>query len=166
MKRAWKRETAFAVLAALLAVLCMGCGLGGGYATVSMEEAQELIPSGEYLIVDVRTAEEYQKAHIPGAILLPIEDIREGKADSLADRDQAIMVYCWTGRRAEDAAALLANLGYTHIYNIGGLIDWTGEVESDLEGSAETDGEAALSGAEEASGGAEADTWESVEAEA
>ena len=70
-----------------------------------MEDAVQMMQSEkDYLIVDVRSKEEYDKRHIPGAILLPIDDIRAGKTDVLSDQRQTLLLYCWTGRRAEDAA--------------------------------------------------------------
>ena len=83
------------------------------------------------IILDVRTPEEYQKKHIPGSLLLPIENIRSGNLSKLPDKDAMILIYCWTGRRAEDAAEYLLKRGYTKIYEFGGLIDWTGPVEGD-----------------------------------
>lgn len=98
---------------------------------MSMQKASEWMEKESgYLLVDVRTAEEYEEGHIPGAILLPIEEIREGKLDTLPDHDQTILVYCRTGRRAEDAAAILVKEGYSNVYAIGGIFDWTGEIVS------------------------------------
>ena len=129
MKRCAARYLAFAALAAALVSFCAGCG-GKSYQKMSMDEAQELIEAGtDRLIVDVRTQSEYDEGHIPGAILVPIEDIREGKVDALGGKDNAMMVYCWTGRRSEDAAGLLVEMGYTNVCDIGGFIDWKGEAE-------------------------------------
>ena len=134
MNRVTWKKAAFAVFAAVVVFFCTGCGVGKGYTSMSMDAAREIIEEDadhEYLIVDVRTQEEYDKGHIPGAILLPLADIREGNVDALADKDQAIMVYCWTGRRSDDSVKLLVDMGYTNLYDIGGFIDWTGDVEGD-----------------------------------
>ena len=73
-----------------------------------------------------------KKKHIPHSILLPIEEIKNGNvAEVLPDKNQKILVYCWTGRRAEDAAAILFNMGYKNVVNLGGIVDWTGELEGD-----------------------------------
>lgn len=125
MRQRIQRNAAIALLAVLLATALAGCSGSRGYERMKMTQAQKLIEAGtDALIVDVRTQEEYEKAHIPGAILLPIEDIREGRLDPLPDKDQEMMIYCWTGRRAEDAAAILVENGYTNVIEIGGYIDW------------------------------------------
>ncbi len=114
-----------------LLLLGTGCGISKPYREMSMQKASEWMEKESgYLLVDVRTAEEYEEGHIPGAILLPIEEIREGKLDTLPDHDQTLLVYCRTGRRAEDAAAILVKEGYSNVYAIGGIFDWTGEIVS------------------------------------
>lgn len=108
-----------------------GCGVSKSYREMSMQKASEWMEKESgYLLVDVRTSEEYEEGHIPGALLLPIEDIREGKLDALPDPDQTLLIYCRTGRRAEDAAAILVKEGYSNVYAIGGIFDWTGEIVS------------------------------------
>lgn len=122
------------ILLLALAILCAGCGTGNSYQEMSMEKAAEwMSQESGYLLVDVRTAEEYAEGHIPGALLLPIEEIRLGNVDPLPDQDQTILLYCRTGRRAEDAAALLVKMGYRNVYAIGGIFDWTGEITTDSE---------------------------------
>ena len=92
---------------------------------ITAEEAKRIMDSVEgYIILDVRTQEEYALGHIPGAVLLPLDDI-EGKACVvLADKNQLILVYCRSGRRSKLAAEALVELGYTNIKEFGGIIDW------------------------------------------
>lgn len=117
------------LLLAVLLLVCTGCGGAKAYREMSMKEAaQWMSRESGYLLVDVRTAEEYEEGHIPGALLVPIEEIREGKLDAIPNPQQTLLLYCRTGRRAEDAAAILARLGYQNVYAIGGIFDWTGEV--------------------------------------
>lgn len=112
-------------------ILSAGCG-GDSYEHITHEDAQRIIKANpDAIILDVRTPEEYEKKHIPGAVLLPIEDIRGGKLSKLPDKDATILIYCWTGRRAEDSAELLIKRGYTKVYEFGGLVDWTGPVEGE-----------------------------------
>ncbi len=119
----------FAVLIMVLMTICSGCSSDGDYKTISANDAVKMMQAEkDYLIVDVRTQEEYDKKHIPGALLVPIADLREGKFDKLPDKNQMLFVYCWTGRRAEDSAKILAENGYTNVYNFGGLVDWNGEL--------------------------------------
>ena len=113
----------------MLTLLCAGCAGGKAYRELSMEEAADWMEQQSgYLLVDVRTREEFESGHIPGAILLPIEDIREGKVDALTEREQTLLLYCRTGRRAEDAAEILSKMGYRNVCTIGGIFDWPGEV--------------------------------------
>lgn len=101
-----------------------------GYQSITMEEAADIFASeGDYLILDVRRADEFAKGHIPGAVNVANEDILSTEPTELPDKDQVIYVYCRSGRRSKEAAAKLAALGYTNIVECGGILDWTGDVE-------------------------------------
>ena len=100
------------------------------YVTITAEEAKSLMDSQEgYIILDVRTREEYDQGHIPGAILIPNTEIGDRAEEVLTDKEQLILVYCRSGRRSKLAAEELAKLGYTNIKEFGGIIDWPYEVE-------------------------------------
>lgn len=102
------------------------------YRRVSMDEAMELMETEkDYLILDVRTAEEYAVGHIPNALLLPNETIGTEPISLLPDKDQLILVYCRSGNRSRQAAEKLAKLGYTNIVEFGGIISWPGEIVTD-----------------------------------
>lgn len=123
-----KRVSLLALLLALTMALCAACGSKTDYQTMEINDAAEMIAADDgHLLVDVRTQAEFEEKHIPGAILLPVEDIKDGRLERLPDKDQIILLYCRTGRRAKDAAEYLAKKGYTNIYEIGGIIDWKGE---------------------------------------
>ena len=129
-----KRVSLLALLLALTMALCAACGSKTDYQTMEINDAAEMIAADDgHLLVDVRTQAEFEEKHIPGAILLPVEDIKDGRLERLPDKDQTILLYCRTGRRAEDAAAYLAKKGYTNIYEIGGIIDWKGGTVSGSE---------------------------------
>lgn len=99
------------------------------YLNITAEEAKKLMDSEEgCIILDVRTREEYDQGHIPGAILIPNTEIEAKAADLLPDKDQLILVYCRSGRRSKLAAQSLAALGYTNIREFGGILDWPYEV--------------------------------------
>ena len=101
------------------------------YQQISMEEAMELMKTEEnYIILDVRSQEEYDEKHIPGAVLVPNETIGTKDIPELPDKDQMILVYCRSGNRSKQAAEKLAALGYTNIIEFGGITDWPGEVET------------------------------------
>ena len=97
---------------------------------ITAEEAKQIMDSEEgYIILDVRTQEEYDEGHILGAIVISHEEIEEKAEDVLTDKDQLILVYCRSGRRSKIAAEALVELGYTNIKEFGGIIDWPYEVE-------------------------------------
>ena len=82
-----------------------------------------------HIIVDVRRQDEYDEGHIKGAILIPNESISDKKPKELPDLDQIILIYCRSGRRSKEASQKLADMGYTNIYEFGGINTWTGEIE-------------------------------------
>ena len=97
---------------------------------ITAEEAKQIMDSQEgYIILDVRTQEEYDQGHIPGAIEISREEIVENAEEVRTDKDQLILVYCRSGRRSKIAAEALVELGYTNIKEFGGIIDWPYEVE-------------------------------------
>ena len=121
----------------LLAVLLLtACGQdtendqGAVYMNITAGEAKQIMDSEEgYIILDVRTQEEYDEGHIPGAILIPNTEIEVRAEEELPDKDQLILVYCRSGRRSKLAAEILVELDYTNIREFGGIIDWPYEVE-------------------------------------
>ena len=129
-----------AVLAMLSAAML--CSIGGcagpsgspegSYINISAAEAKEIMDSQSgYIILDVRTEEEFAEGHIPGAVLIPDYEISDRAEKELPDKDQLILVYCRSGRRSKLAAERLAQLGYTDIREFGGIIDWPYEVTAE-----------------------------------
>ena len=120
----------------LVVMLLTACGQdkendqGAVYVNITAEEAKRIMDSEEgYIILDVRTQEEYDEGHIPGAIVISHEEIAEKADEVLTDKDQLILVYCRSGRRSKIAAEALVELGYTNIKEFGGISDWPYEVE-------------------------------------
>ena len=115
-------------LALMLISLLVGCNGGdhtNTYEQITPAEAKALMDSEDgYVILDVRTSEEFAERHIEGAILIPDYEIREKAESILTDKDQLILVYCRSGRRSKNAANELATLGYTNIREFGGINDW------------------------------------------
>ena len=100
------------------------------YTSITMEEAKTIFENpGDYIILDVRRADEFSEGHIPGAINYANEDILQDKPEMLPDLEQTIYVYCRSGRRSKEAADKLVQMGYTNIIEIGGILDWTGVLE-------------------------------------
>lgn len=104
---------------------CNATEIEASYQHISPEEAKALMDNEMgYIILDVRTEEEYNSGHIAGAILIPDYEIAEKAESMLPDKDQLILVYCRSGRRSKNAAAVLVSLGYTNIKEFGGIINW------------------------------------------
>lgn len=127
------------VLIILMAALILnGCGSSADnkktYSQVSPEEAAAMMEEEtDYIILDVRTQEEYETAHIPGAICIPNETIGTEDIPELPDKEQLILVYCRSGNRSKQASEKLAKQGYTNIVEFGGINSWTGETVSGSE---------------------------------
>lgn len=101
----------------------------GTFEQISQEEAARIMEEEkDFILLDVRTQEEFESGHIPGAICIPNETIGDGEIKELPDKDQLILVYCRSGRRSREAAEKLAQLGYTKVKDFGGIMTWTGEV--------------------------------------
>ena len=99
------------------------------YQQITQEKAKEMMQADDgHIIVDVRRQDEYDSGHVPDAILIPNESIDKEQPKELPDLDQIILIYCRSGRRSKEASQKLADMGYTNIYEFGGIIDWTGEV--------------------------------------
>lgn len=126
---------ALPALALSLAVLLSACaGQGAGtdpedgtpapYRTITAEEGKALMDEGGVRVVDVRRADEYEAGHIPGAGLLPNEELSDTPPEALPDLDEAVIVYCRTGVRSKQAADKLVAMGYTNVMDMGGITDW------------------------------------------
>ena len=117
----------------LLSVLFLaGCALPTGqevsYRQINMDEAITMMEEeSSYIILDVRTPEEFADKHIPGAINIPNETISTEEIPELPDKDQLILVYGRSGNRSKQASEKLAALGYANIVEFGGINDWPGE---------------------------------------
>ena len=127
-------------VAVILLSLLTGCALmgrvldGGGmagqsYRQISQDEAKEMMARDDgHVVVDVRRQDEYDAGHIPGAILIPNESIGTERPEALPDLHQIILIYCRSGNRSKQAAQKLFDMGYTDIYEFGGINTWTGEI--------------------------------------
>ena len=99
------------------------------YTQITQEQAKEMMSTlSDYIILDVRRQDEYATGHIPGAICIPNESITTEPPKELNDLNQTILVYCRSGNRSKQASQKLAGMGYTNVYEFGGIIDWIGEI--------------------------------------
>ena len=119
------------LLALLLLAGCSGNSADGAYQQITQEEAKEMMDTQEVIILDVREQDEYDSGHIPDAVLLPVGNIAEDTAaEVIPEKDSAVLVYCRSGNRSKTASSALAELGYTNIYEFGGINTWPYETES------------------------------------
>ena len=132
-----KNFAAWALLLFLIVSLA-GCGSReedaentASYQQITAEEAKSMMEEQpDAVILDVREQDEYDAGHIPGAVLLPVGTINEETAASaILEKDTVVLVYCRSGNRSKTASQALADLGYTQIYEFGGIKDWPYEVE-------------------------------------
>ena len=118
------------ILSALLLTACNAPGNSLGYKQITMSEAVKMMETEKnYIILDVRRADEFAEGHIPGAINVPNEEIGTVEIAELPQKSQMILVYCRSGRRSKEASEKLVKLGYTNIVEFGGILDWKGEIE-------------------------------------
>ncbi|MDD4851098.1 MAG: rhodanese-like domain-containing protein [Gemmiger sp.] len=166
--QATRRKTALAlvVVAAALALTACATNMAGDWMagataganstaeegmtampqTITPEEAQARLATGEPILVDVRREDEYTESHIPGAILIPNEEISTEMPAALPDKDAEIILYCRSGNRSAQAAKKLADMGYTNLYDLGGIQDWPYDTVSGAPQAAADTGEAAATG--------------------
>ncbi len=117
------------LLALVAVILLVGCSqTDEGYKNLDQESAYEQMQSGEVIIVDVRELSEYNEGHIENALLIPVGTIDEDVVDTLPDKDAKIFVYCRSGNRSRTATNKLVELGYTNVYDIGGINTWKYEI--------------------------------------
>jgi len=124
------------ILTLLAALMLVSCGRNGQetrkvpFVSITAEEAKAVMDDTEgYVILDVRTQEEYEQGHIPGAMVIPHTEVAARAETELPDKAQVILVYCLSGRRSKLAAQALAELGYTNVKEFGGIQDWPYGIE-------------------------------------
>ena len=122
-----------ALIAAILLVLtgCGGTAMENTYQQITQEEAKDMMDAGDVVVLDVREQSEFDAGHIPGAALLPVGTITKDTAAAvIPEPDTVVLVYCRSGNRSKTASRALVKLGYTNIYEFGGINDWPYDVES------------------------------------
>ena len=95
------------------------------YQKITAEQAKAKMDEGKpFILLDVRTDEEFKEKRIEGAILIPDYEIKSRASTELPDKNALILIYCRSGRRSALAANELIEQGYTNVYDFGGIIDW------------------------------------------
>ncbi len=124
----------FVILAVVLVVIASGAlllnGTGaqtttdavGGLISPQVYQQQFISQAQSHFLLDVRTPEEFASGHIEGASNISVQTLAQRLAE--VPRDQPIVVYCRSGNRSAQAARILAQAGYTDVYDLGGIITW------------------------------------------
>jgi len=124
------------ILLIIVATLLASCSSAGAEVntltkvnTLTSQEAYELVTGDtEIIILDVRSEEEFRSGHIAYSISLPVDEISERAEAMLPDKDAMILVICRSGVRSQVASQELVDLGFTNVYDIGGIMSWPGEL--------------------------------------
>ena len=124
------------MISAVLIILLLFTGCGGNsmeqnsYQQITQDVAKEMMDAGDVVILDVREQYEYDAGHITGAVLLPVGSITEDAAAAVIDDlETVILVYCRSGNRSKTASQALVDIGYTNVYEFGGINTWPYEIE-------------------------------------
>jgi len=100
-------------------------------SSISPEEAQEIqemAEGQEVLLIDVREPSEFAEGHIPGAINVPLDRLVDEIGSIAHGFNQEILIICRSGARSRGATGVLETMGYTNLTDVGGILDWTGEI--------------------------------------
>ena len=117
----------FSIILSLFALV--GCS-SNTFEQMEMNEGIEAFRNdSSSILIDVRRVDEFNSGHVPGAINIVNEEIDESVTEVLKDKSQTIYVYCRSGRRSKEASHKLVDLGYKNIIEIGGILDYKGEIE-------------------------------------
>jgi len=118
------------LLLLFVTIILVGCSSADAeFGFMSSWEARDLIEGGsDVIVLDVRSEAEFLNGHIEGSILLPVHEIEDYAESILLDRNAVILVICQSGNRSRTASLALANLGFTNVYDIGGIMSWPGEI--------------------------------------
>lgn len=132
-----KRKVLFILLFIVILSVLSGCRMNSNssdisYTKITAEEAKDMIDEDNSIIIlDVRTEQEYKSGYIEGAILLPDNEILDKAEEIITDKSATILLYCRSGRRSVLAADRLVELGYTNVYDFGGISDWKYDIVTD-----------------------------------
>ena len=125
-----KRILALILVMLLVLTGCGGTAMENAYQQITQAEAKKIMDTQDAIVLDVREQDEFDAGHIPGAVLLPVGTITKDTAAAvIPELDSVVLVYCRSGNRSKTASKALADLGYTNVYEFGGINTWPYEVE-------------------------------------
>jgi phage shock protein E len=117
------RKTLLGIVLVVVMIVLAGCT--SGVQSISPRRAKQMLENDpDVVLIDVRTYEEFLEQRIPGAKLLPLAEINERHLEMMPDKEATYIIYCRSGNRSVEAILLLKELGYQHLYDLGGIIDW------------------------------------------
>ena len=117
------------VLMSLLSLLCL-VGCGSSTKSIDSKTVKEMIDNKEdFILVDIREVDEYNEGHIPTAVLIPLGTIETDFEKKIPDKNKKIVIYCRSGNRTKTAYEKITELGYTDVYDLGGILDWQYDIE-------------------------------------
>lgn len=109
-------------------LLMLGQSVSANQTMTTQELQNKLNAKENFVLLDVRTQEEYNAGYIAGAILLPYDEINAKATIVLPDKEKEIVLYCRSGRRSAIAKKSLLDLGYQKVVDFGGVKRWEGEL--------------------------------------
>lgn len=125
MNRKWTLLFVFILMFFLMVSGCSYQTASVEYKKIDAQEAKSIIDADkDVIILDVRTEEEYNQGHISNSVLITDANLKDEIEDKIPNKDAKILVYCRSGRRSAASAKLLIEMGYTNVYDFGGIIDW------------------------------------------
>ena len=125
-----KRTLTLILVMLLVLTGCGGTAAPNTYQQITQEKAKEMMDTQDVIVLDVREQDEFDAGHIPGAVLLPVGTITKDTAAAvIPELDSVVLVYCRSGNRSKTASKALVDLGYTNVYEFGGINTWPYEVE-------------------------------------
>jgi len=97
--------------------------VAASYRDIASPQAKPLLDKGAIFLLDVRTPQEYQQAHLKGAVLIPINEVERRLGE--IPRNRTVVIYCAIGSRSRVVAGFLAEKGYREVYNMSdGIVGW------------------------------------------
>jgi len=99
------------------------------YTVITARQAKDMMDAGDVVVLDVREPHEFAQGHIPGAISLPVSVMGPDSGKDISeDKGIPVLIYCRSGNRSKTAADYVLEMGFTNVYEFGGILDWPYEI--------------------------------------
>ncbi len=120
------------LLLLIVVIICSACQAKTDIRSIEGETVYQMLQNKEdFVLVDVREVDEYKEGHIPHSMLIPLGTIESDFQSKVPSKDKKIVIYCRSGRRSKEAYAKITALGYTDVYDLGGIQDWSYDIEKE-----------------------------------